>query len=52
MYESIIAVLSLLVGAISVYLLGFRTIKNRYEMELFEIKELYEAERRSPKRAL
>ncbi len=47
MYESIIAVLSLLVGAISVYLLGFRTIKNRYEMELFEIKELYEAERRN-----
>ncbi|MDD2356649.1 MAG: DNA recombination protein RmuC [Thiovulaceae bacterium] len=47
MYESIIAVLSLLVGAISIYLLGFRSLKNRYEMELFELKELYEAERQN-----
>ena len=47
MYESIIAVLSLLVGASFVYLFGFRSIKSRYESELFEYKELYEAERQN-----
>jgi DNA recombination protein RmuC len=44
---AIIAVLSLFFGATAVYLFGFRSLKNRYESELFELKELYEAERQN-----
>ena len=47
MIEAIIAVTSLLFGAFSIYFFVFRTLKNRYDSELFELREAYEAERQN-----
>lgn len=47
MYESIIAVLSLLVGALVVWLVGFKSLKNRYESELHLLKDEFDRQRES-----
>ena len=45
MYESIIAVLSLLAGALTVWLVGFRSLKNRHENEISLLKDEYEKQK-------
>ena len=45
MYESIIAVLSLLAGALTVWLVGFRSLKNRHENEIDLLKDEYERQK-------
>lgn len=45
MYESIIAVLSLLTGALTVWLVGFRSLKNRHENEISLLKDEYEKQK-------
>ena len=47
MIEAIIAVSSLFVGALAIYFFVFRGVKSRFENELFELRELYEAERQN-----
>ena len=47
MYEAIITVSSLFVGAFSIYFFVFKSVKNKYDSELFELKEAYEAERQN-----
>ncbi len=47
MIEAIIAVGSLFIGALSLYFFVFRGVKSRFDNELFELKELYEAERQN-----
>ncbi len=47
MIEAIIAVSSLFVGALGIYFFVFRGVKSRFENELFELRELYEAERQN-----
>ncbi|WP_345993951.1 DNA recombination protein RmuC [Sulfurimonas sp. HSL-1716] len=47
MYESIIAVLSLLAGGLSVWLVGFKSLKNRHKNEIGLLKEEYDRQRQN-----